>query len=334
MSLNPVAVDRRENLKVYIGRDVFLYSEKEPYTQSGQSAHGVLVLNPEEDQVQCHECGEWFTSLPEHIWRQHRMKIRAYKIKHGLPIKAALCNERIRQRLISAGKTEFAKRGSAMAEALLAARSGVSPGAIKGRPYYACRNRRGRCKEQILRDLRLLGERLGRYPSSAELASARIDPQSVEFLFGLSFREVVRLAGLVPPEPKPHYTRVMLTEMLRDFYVKNHRLPSASDRKRGLIPGVSHYVKVFGSLSNAYYAAGLEEVAKVAKASQGFQVIHSAKSLEKQLRDYVATHGRLPRYKEWENGIGIPTSKTFRRYFPDFPALREQISREVLNQQG
>jgi hypothetical protein len=56
------------------------------------------------------------------------------------------------------------------------------------------------------------------------------------------------------------YTPAMLTELLRDFYVKQQRLPTVSDFNRGLIPAADIYRRTFGSVEAAYREAGIAKV--------------------------------------------------------------------------
>ena len=314
-------MEDRSHLKVVIGSEVALYSQK-GYVQSGQSAQGVLVLDTRVDKVQCHECGEWFASLPDHIWRVHQMKIRAYKIKHGLPQKSALCNERIRGQLVDHGYDQLSKRG---AEIRAAASRGVaarlSARATRGGtgPSYACRNRRERCHAQLLTRLKKLAATLGRNPSHEELKRADLHPSSLVYLFHLPLREIFSLAGLTI-DVKPVYTRELLAEMLRDFYVKRGRLPSGSDYRRGAVPSRNVFRKFFGSLNNAFFAAGLESVA--ANRSKMYRV----EQLEDMMREYMRRTGAFPSQSAWDNGdVGLPTRKTFRRYIPDLVSFVARI---------
>jgi hypothetical protein len=57
--------------------------------------------------------------------------------------------------------------------------------------------------------------------------------------------------------------REVLVELLRDFFVRFHRLPSSSDFRRRLLPTQGAYAREFGSWGAAIQAAGLGLVAKL-----------------------------------------------------------------------
>lgn len=259
------------------------------------------------------------------------MKIRAYKIKHGLREKSALVNERIRLKLVKhAARPENIERMRTLQATF--SRPGRKPGTLTSRGES--NNQKRICAAQILDRLQKMAARLGRLPTTKELAREKLHHQMIEFRFGLPLKEVFELAGLRRDLKHPWSDRALtpeiLIELLRDFYVRFKRLPGESDCSRGLIPWMQRYRKVFGSMDNAYYAAGLSAVAE--ERGVGFKKLHTPADLEATLLQFVAAHGRLPLYLEWQNGTPtLPTMKTYRRYCGDLGPLREK-ARAHLNQ--
>lgn len=256
--------------KVIISGKVFLYRQKEPFVLSGVSVMGGLEFDEPSQRVRCHECGRWFASLAGHIWGTHHMEVRAYKLKHGLNIQSALCNETIRQRLIEHGKSHEAVLRGAVAGL---AHAGMNATALHNHSRMGVavlkmekRNVNRSCKAQLLQRLRELGLGLGRTPTRPEMRRAGIGPQSMEHAFSLPLKEIMPLAGLLPQRPRARYNKVLLAELMTDFWVKFQRLPSQSDYRRGLLPSLKTYRRHFGSTLNAYFCAGLETAHKMARA--------------------------------------------------------------------
>lgn len=317
-------------LKVVIGNDVALYAEKAPYVQSGASLQGVLLLDPRADLVQCHECGEWFQSLPEHVWKIHKMRTSDYKHKHGLLRHCALVNERIRNALVSAGNREAAKRGPGFYLEMrrrAKAASWIKPAGIAHGPYHAARNRKGRCHAQDLNELKVLAARIGRCPSNEELIQANLHPAALEYRFNRKIKEILFLAGLAREE-RSVFTPELLAELLRDFYVSYQRLPSVSDFKRRVLPSPRTFRRHFGSMGNAYFAAGLELIAERRKRS--FVKAYTPETLEQMLRSYVLNTGSFPSSRVWAEGRpGLPTWKTYKRYIHDMAFFAGRMRLEL-----
>lgn len=55
---------------------------------SGHGRYG--VVDRDEHQVLCHECGTWFASVAAHIYQAHGLTARAYRRRHGIPSKTPL----------------------------------------------------------------------------------------------------------------------------------------------------------------------------------------------------------------------------------------------------
>jgi hypothetical protein len=257
--------------KVIIGRDTFLYREKGPWVRSGKSIAGALELDQEEDRVRCHECGEWFEALYVHI-KSHQITAREYKIRHRLRAHSALINERIRKLHSDRAAQAFIDHPER-----LASRKGKGRFAAPRRPAVSLelRNKRHICPEQLLADVRKLGNWLGKTPSQSEALNAdvitagavqSICAGSAALALNVSgWNEVVRMAGFVanPKRAGNPFGADYLIERLRDFYVRFGRLPRTTDVFRGLLPAIRAFYREFGSWANALRAAGLPGAGEV-----------------------------------------------------------------------
>lgn len=307
--------------KVRIGGGVFLYREKAPFVVSGVSVRGAVEYDEAADLVRCHECGEWHTHLAPHVWLQHGMKVRAYKIKHGLNLTSALCNERIRKALIAHGQNPAVLRGAANGLAHPGMGSAAQKGGRIG-PNAELRNRNGTCQAQILERLKVLAGRIGRTPKRSEMVAAGMAPQSIEFVFGQKLRDVVLLAGLLPNgryRTRRKYSKALLVERLRDHWGAHGRVPTESDFSRRMVPGRATYKEYFGSWENAVFAAGLDKAyAEQLQALSGGRRLYTVETLEAIMRAYIDRTGEFPSQKVWDSGNGeLPTRKTFSRYMAD-----------------
>ncbi len=150
--------------------------------------------------------------------------------------------------------------------------------------------RRRYTDEDILEELRVAAERLGRSPTMREFArdpDARVHPQTVIEHFG-TWNAAKRAAGLYP---RRFLTREELLEQLRALGEELGRIPTARDlaARRRSLPSVSLYAHTFGSLANALREAG-------------FEVLQGEERLERAVEQGAAIArrlGRLPKMADW-----------------------------------
>jgi len=245
---------------VKIKGKTFLYKQKAPFVASGMSVSGAIEYDVEADKLRCHECGEWFGCLATHIVKKHGLNARAYKMKHGLRAKTALVSERMRverSRRITARNSADTEghRENTLQGWIMARRRRQPP----KKQYAEYRNQNGSCAAQLLERIKQVATKLGHTPSERELMLAGISRTSVLRTLNVkSIDALMSLADLVPNgRSRPHYSETVLTEMLRDFYVCHRRLPGGTDHRRGLLPAYGTFILHFGSMKNAYRAAGL-----------------------------------------------------------------------------
>jgi hypothetical protein len=263
--------------QVLIRGKVFLYKQKAPFVPSGKSVLGALEYDETTDRVRCHECGEWRCHLGPHVSKSHGIDSREYRRRHGIasgsPISgiqttarfSAAAQKRKAMGALKIGTREQMLRAVAASAETRRARkqSGEPP-----RLHAERRNENGTCQAQLMARIRSVADRVGRTPTRAELRSAGIDADSACLAFNVSsLGSVMSLAGLARNDcatGRRKYSRVILTEMLRDFYTRWGRLPAMPDFRIGLLPKHQNFHYHFGSMAAAYEAAGLAKVAQVA----------------------------------------------------------------------
>jgi hypothetical protein len=150
--------------------------------------------------------------------------------------------------------------------------------------------RRRYSDEEILAELSVCAERLGRSPTMKEFADdleTKVHPQTVIEHFG-SWNKAKRLAGLVP---RRYATRQELLGQLQELGRRLGRVPTAKDvdANRGWLPSKSLYWHTFGSLTSALKEAG-------------FDVPVGEERLERAIEQgagLAQALGRLPKFTDW-----------------------------------
>lgn len=236
---------------VIIRGQVFRWEEKAPFVLSGKSVEGAIEYDRTNEKIKCHECGRWFASLAGHI-RIHD-GVKAYKLKHGIRVTSALHAPKIRKK--SHIQNMDVVRAAKKCNRKWNGQRGMnySSGAER-------RNEKGHCPIQIPTAIQEKAVELGHTPSMLEFLSGFV--QAAEKRFG-SWRKACEFAGLVPNEIyRETFSRQLLIDKLVDFFVLNKRVPKQREFGRGgSLPSAKPYYRVFGSLANAYQAAGLLLVA-------------------------------------------------------------------------
>jgi len=253
---------------VKINGKTFLYKQKAPFVASGMSVLGAIEYDAEADKVRCHECGEWFKRVDTHAFKAHGILARDYKIKHGLRQKTAMTNEKFRidnsrrmtEMVAAEDPVRYRVRMAKVRSMAQRKRGGTKP------VWMEKRNERGGCAAQLLERIKQLASKVGHTPSTVEMRKAGIHPFSACLVLNVkNIGAVTSLADLFPNKLCPgkghRYSNTVLTEMLRDFYVSHERLPRRTDHRRGLLPNDKTFCRRFGSMKNAYRAAGLGLVA-------------------------------------------------------------------------
>lgn len=142
------------------GDSVWTYKAMPPFVRSGVGAEGVLFHSSDFRRVMCHDCGEWFEFLGQHV-RCHG-GAESYKQRHGFRRADALAGMALRMELIRRGRERLEPLGRAHRF------NGLQSGPGGARRSKALLNERNICDAQLLEDLRELVIRLGRSPVLAE----------------------------------------------------------------------------------------------------------------------------------------------------------------------
>lgn len=254
--------------QVLIRGKCFLYRQKAPFVPSGKSVYGALEYNESRDAIRCHECGDYFQTLSQHLGKRHHLTATEYKDRHGLrraaplwtPGMSARMSQRITTLRVSGHRVErFANIHQAVTSSVLS-RKRKPPATAE------LRNEHGTCQAQILNRLRDLSERTGRTPTKAEIEASGLTIKSACLALNVrNLGALMTLVGLLPRQRSTtlahKYSPELLVELLRDFYVKHGRLPGKADRRMRLVPSMSTYRFHFGSMRGAYEAAGLSAAA-------------------------------------------------------------------------
>lgn len=228
---------------------------KEPLRSflGGYGYIGVLSQDENGEKLQCHICGEYYSRLNNHVRMAHKIKVDEYKQRVGLSKGTALVGDKIREKQIEVAKKNYPKvrdRLHAGAREKRAERGGG------GKPESMERkNKKGTCPDQLLARIVAVTKDLGRVPTKKEYQ----EHQDGGFLLAIkrtfgSWEEALSQIGMARSGKHKNYSELELLNFIILFYKINHRLPSYSDSRRGLIPPTSQYSKQFGSLSFAIEA--------------------------------------------------------------------------------
>src|SRR5215831_15274387 len=91
-------MSRSKQRYVIIHGQVFRWEEKAPFVRSGRSLLGALEYDDETEALKCHQCGQRFKMLSQHIRQAHSsLGIGQYKAKHGLRMRSPLMAPRLRE---------------------------------------------------------------------------------------------------------------------------------------------------------------------------------------------------------------------------------------------
>jgi DNA-binding CsgD family transcriptional regulator len=231
--------------------------EKAPFVKSGYGALGCLTYQPDEDLLQCHECGQFVPNLAWHARNEHEMSAGVYRVTHGLRRITPLVNHQISEmyrvaRIRPTGGRDPAKAERRKPDRKRGRRGGPDLNSLK----YELRNQRGTCHAQLVSRIKELMHD-GQMPTWAELRKVGIHKKSVFYAFNVtSIEELGAKLNLVSPSANAEQVKNYLLEAIRDFYVQRGFLPRYSEFGMGALPARSVFKKHFGSVRASMVAAG------------------------------------------------------------------------------
>lgn len=266
----------------YKFEELTLMNYKEPLTpvRGGYGYYGAITGTLDSQFIQCHICGKLFVNLGFHIAHAHKMKGREYKDQFGLAYSTALLSEAERERtktrtiewLRNMTDEERERFKDKSKEALRKWRlEHIDGPRVQPEIQLETKNKRGTCPDQLLAKIIEVSESVGHTPSKAEFISECGTQRYIHLIYKVfgSWKEALEILGM---EQKPHgkggyrrYEDDELLEYLRQFAEANHKVPTHTDFKRGLLPGYKVYTRRFGSIEEARVQAGVYDYVEVEK---------------------------------------------------------------------
>lgn len=261
--MNPASTKSKKNKKTIHYAEapsgmVTFYNYKEPFMEyePGYGFTGVLLMDAETGDVQCHLCGAWMEALNNaHLRTKHGITAAEYKTEVGLGQNTALISEKYRDKLVRNGTDRFKnirKGKKKTKEEIEKIRAGLK----RYQETMEAKNNQATCPAQLIDRLKKLAVAVGRTPTVDE---CKFFPTLLK-VFG-TWKEALERAGLThrkngqnvhySAHAKFEYTEEVMLKMLRDFKEKMDREASHSDLTRHLLPSASKFAKVFGSWKKA-----------------------------------------------------------------------------------
>lgn len=237
---------------------VTFYNYKEPFMEyeAGYGFTGVLLMDAQTGDIQCHLCGEWMEAINNrHLRGKHGITAAEYKIEVGLNQNTALISEKHRDKLVRNGTGRFnnIRKGKKKTEAEI---EKIRAGLKNYQASMEAKNNQATCPAQLIDRIKKLASELNRTPTAAE---CKFFPTVVK-VFG-SWKAAIQRAGLTPRmngqnvhrlnHTKFEFTQDGMIGMLRAFKERWDREPSKSDLTRNLLPSASKFSKMFGSWKRA-----------------------------------------------------------------------------------
>ena len=224
---------------------------------------GVLLSDKNTNKVQCHICGAWKHALASHIAMLHGISSTEYKKKFGFPKLFPLCSTEHSGKMAEAAivraadmkKYQFKKGHATVNPAKRLA-------TLKQRTDSPSHdNQFNLCKDQILKRINIVGDKVGHFPSQTEMEehdSACLSGIIVRYKTWNNFKQQNTKEDL---KLRPLYTKEKIIVKIRDWVKENKRFPVKRDfnKTNYKYPGMNTIRKHFGSWNRALQVAGLKE---------------------------------------------------------------------------
>ncbi len=248
-----------------------LFKAHEPFMEvtSGFGFLGVVMYDDSNDLLQCHICGKWFSMLLRHVGKTHKIEAQDYRDRFSLPISGGLVSKKFSEtmsrnalrpdRLAALGKVrpswDSSDRCVARRKSRIKIRSKI------GLNRLARKNKFGLCPKQMLARYEVVKLTVGGEPSSDDI-------RAHDFKLWAAIKKHhgwnnwKRENGLAIREQgaSREFGDLEIIAKMRKWAKVHGRRPNTLDmrRYRGELPGYCQVVTEFGSVLNAYAAAGLK----------------------------------------------------------------------------
>lgn len=236
-----------------------LYKALEPFmnVKKGFGYLGVVMYDEQDDKVQCHVCGSWFSSIGLHIKKAHNVTPDDYKMEYGLSLRTALCSKAL-SRAHSKSATElYQSKARTLTRGTKGRRRRIP------KRYYTqtiqAKNSRSLCDLQIQGRYDVLKKIVGREPvfSDYQKHDHKLYATMCARYGSINkFREFMGGTQMNNSEWR-ELPNTTLIAALRHTASKLHRAPKTKDFQNSR-PNTATFYRHFGSWSNALRMAGLK----------------------------------------------------------------------------
>lgn len=232
----------------------------------GYGYMGTIAMSEDREHLQCHICGDLFTSLRNHIRYEHQIGILEYKKEFGLSVSTALIGESTRyllqQRNLNSGRNKGQPKH--LQEYAARQRAGEKRKIERGDYSLEWRNKKGLCPDQVLEKIVDLKDKLGHVPSYEEFYEHYEGRyiHSIKYLHGSWTEAVRKTIGKTREDLRRHSEEDLIAE-LQNFQKRYGRIPMTSDFNRGLLTNKGTFIRKFGTLNKARIAAGMNAIVPV-----------------------------------------------------------------------
>jgi predicted transcriptional regulator len=243
--------------------------------RNGHGYYGAISITMDGEKMQCHVCGDLFSSVQAHAWQRHNLTADQYREKYKLAHETGLISEAERDRRkfktlewlgkqTEEDKAEFLQKAKERYQAYLRNKRGKR---IQPKITLETKNKRGTCPDQLLAKIKECKKALGEVPSKIQFIEYCGSQRFVHLIYKTygSWSNALKMLGMQPKQSKieenqtkPRYTNEELLEYITIFFQENGKVPTYTDCKRGLLPSYDIYERRFGSFPKAREIAGLE----------------------------------------------------------------------------
>lgn len=293
-----------------------LFKAEPPVEQvkNGYGYLGVVLRDTEKDLIQCHICGKWCRSIGHHIRLAHKIDIRSYRIRFGLPLSYPLISRSYSKNLSNGFKKRKIRKYLKTSGRKKYKRTKIEMDSHRyGSTSPAAKNKKGICDEQIDRRYLIVCDMVGRQARQSDLKEHDPSlPSAIKSRYK-SFNKYLSVKGFDIIREIKRYTNKELLDYLKLFHKKHGRVPTA-DELRNTQPNSNTMSRRFGSYINALKAAGLVSVnesrlysddnliALIVKASKTLNKIPKQKDICK-LKEYPHPRTIRERFGSWNRAL-------------------------------